>query len=150
MTEKTKRPTGATKTVVSASAPAVATAPAKSVSAVKVAKPKAAKTVATKPAKITNPAPTPEKVAPIVPTVKEVKGEKHKKPKMIRDSFTMLESDYAQIAALKERCVKAGVSAKKSEVLRAALKCLASVSDLELTKAISDLDVIKTGRPAKG
>ena len=55
---------------------------------------------------------------------KGIKQEKHKKPKLVRDSFSMPEADYAQIGALKERCLKAGVSAKKSEVLRAALKCL--------------------------
>lgn len=88
------------------------------------------------------------KAAPDIPSDKAAKGEKHKKEKMVRDSFNMPESDYAQIAALKERCLKAGVSAKKSEVLRAALKCLSSLSDKALTKAIADLEVIKTGRPA--
>lgn len=67
----------------------------------------------------------------------------------MRDSFTMPEIDYAHISALKERCLKAGVSAKKSEVLRAALKCLSNLSDKALTKAITDLEAIKTGRPAK-
>ncbi len=90
-----------------------------------------------------------KKIDPVVPTVKSVKGEKHKKPKMVRDSFTMPEGDYAHIAALKERCLKAGVSAKKSELLRAALNCLARLSDKALSKAITDLEVIKTGRPAK-
>lgn len=92
---------------------------------------------------------TVKKVAPIVPSATEVKGEKHKKQKLIRDSFTMPESDYAQIATLKARCLKAGISAKKSEVLRAALNCLAAHSDVELTKVLSGLAVIKTGRPAK-
>lgn len=67
----------------------------------------------------------------------------------IRDSFTLPESDYAHIAALKERCLKVGVSAKKSEVLRAALNCLSNLSGKALTKAIAELKVIKTGRPAK-
>src|ERR1017187_4435057 len=62
-----------------------------------------------------------EKVEPIVPPAKPAKEKKSKKVKMVRDSFTMPQDDYAHIAALKERCLKAGVSAKKSEVLRAAL-----------------------------
>jgi hypothetical protein len=94
----------------------------------------------------------PKKVAttmtPAIPLGKAVKGEKKKK-KMVRDSFNMPESDYAYIAALKKRCIKAGKSAKKSEVLRAALKCLAGLSDTALVKAIADLEPIKTGRPAK-
>jgi len=89
------------------------------------------------------------KVPPIIPPAPEVKVVKQKKQKMIRDSFTMPEIEYAAISELKARCLKSGVSAKKSEVLRAALKSLASLSNLELTKIISDLDVIKTGRPAK-
>lgn len=94
-------------------------------------------------------APVVVKEAPIAPAEKAAKGEKHKKQKMVRDSFTMPEMDYAQIAALKERCLKAGVSAKKSEVLRAALKCLSNLSDKALTKAVADLEPIKTGRPTK-
>ena len=89
------------------------------------------------------------KVAPIIHSDKTSKREKHKKQKMVRDSFTMPESDYAHIAALKDRCLKAGVSAKKSEVLRAALNCLSNLSDQALTKAIADLETIKIGRPAK-
>lgn len=89
--------------------------------------------------------------ASIVPSDKASKKEKegHKKQKMVRDSFTMPMSDYAHIAAIKNRCLKAGVSAKKSEVLRAALHRLSNLSDSTLTKAIADLKIIKTGRPTK-
>lgn len=95
-------------------------------------------------------APKPEVViTPIIVSDSSSKAEKPKKLKMIRDSFTMPESDYAHIAALKERCLKAGIGVKKSEVLRAALNCLSKLSDKALTKAITDLEAIKTGRPAK-
>jgi hypothetical protein len=47
----------------------------------------------------------------------------------VRDSFTMPENEYAVIAALKKRCVVAGVPAKKSEILRAAIANLAKLSD---------------------
>lgn len=89
------------------------------------------------------------KAAPVSPSDQQSKGEKKKRQKMVRDSFNMPESDYAHIAALKKRCLKAGTSAKKSEVLRAALKCLSGLSDLALTKAISELEPVKTGRPSK-
>ena len=89
------------------------------------------------------------KAPPTIPSAPQAKVAKHKKQKMIRDSFTMPEIEYAAISELKARCLKSGVSAKKSEVFRAALKSLASLSDLKLTKMISGLDVIKTGRPAK-
>ena len=125
MTEKSKLPTKSTKSTAKA-VPKAAAPESKTVKAAKA-----------------------PKVAPIIPTVKDIKVEKHKKQKMVRDSFTMPEGDYARIAALKERCIKAGVSAKRSEVLRAALKCLSNLSDKELTKAITDIEIIKTGRPAK-
>ena len=91
------------------------------------------------------------KPAPLVAeTAKTGKPVKAKKPKLVRDSFTMPESEYALIAALKKRCLAAGVSAKKSEILRAAVANLAKLSDASVVSALRRLDVIKTGRPAKG
>jgi len=78
------------------------------------------------------------------------KPAKAKKVKLVRDSFTMPETEYALIAALKKRCLDAGVSAKKSEILRAAVAGLAKLSDASVLAAIRRLEVIKTGRPAKG
>ncbi|MGA7181630.1 MAG: hypothetical protein WBX11_18885 [Thiobacillaceae bacterium] len=78
------------------------------------------------------------------------KPGKVKKPKLVRDSFTMPKGEYAVIPMLKERCLKAGVPAKKSEILRAAIANLAKLSDASLAAAIQHLDVVKTGRPAKG
>lgn len=89
------------------------------------------------------------KVDPIIPSTKSIKGEKTRKHKVVRDSFTMPHEDYANISTIKERCIKAGVSVKKSEVLRAALATLSKLSDANLVKAIGQLEAIKTGRPAK-
>jgi hypothetical protein len=72
-----------------------------------------------------------------------------KKPKLLRDSFTFPEADYALIAALKQRALAAGCEAKKSEVLRAALVVLSGVSEQELVNAINGIDKLKPGRPAK-
>ena len=77
------------------------------------------------------------------------KPAKAKKAKLIRDSFTMPDLEYALIAALKKRCLDAGVSAKKSEILRAAVANLAKLSDASVVAAVRRLEVIKTGRPAK-
>jgi len=91
---------------------------------------------------------TPEnKVESTIKKPKPAKQERHKKPKVVRDSFTMPEDEYAHIAAIKARCLKGGVSAKKSEVLRAALIAFENFSDSELLQAISKLPTIKTGRP---
>jgi hypothetical protein len=75
---------------------------------------------------------------------------KGKKAKLVRDSFTMPEGEYALIATLKKRCLHAGVSAKKSEILRAAVANLARLGDSSVVAAVRRLEVIKTGRPAKG
>ena len=124
-----KRPLAATKTKMTAAAktvtPAAAKKPMPVNKAVAKAAPVAAKQAAAKPGKV-------------------------KKPKLVRDSFTMPEGEYELIAALKKRCLNAGVPAKKSEILRAAIANLAMLSDTSLLGAIGRLAVIKTGRPAKG
>lgn len=72
-----------------------------------------------------------------------------KKPKLIRDSFTIPEVDYALFAAIKQRALGAGIEVKKAEILRAALAALAKLDDAELAKAIGLVERIKTGRPKK-
>jgi hypothetical protein len=97
------------------------------------------------------------KKRPAAPTQKKpvvkapAKKAKHanKKQKTIRDSFNMPADDYALIGALKVRAVASGREAKKSELLRAGLQVLASMSDVEFAKAIGAVAAIKTGRPVK-
>jgi hypothetical protein len=79
----------------------------------------------------------------------EVKVPRVKKEKVVRDSFTMPKSDYEKIAALKQKCLDAGVSVKKSELLRAGLLLLESAASKRLLAAISAVETVKTGRPAK-
>ncbi len=75
------------------------------------------------------------------------KVDKPKKPKLVRDSFTMPKAEYAAIDALKQRAAKLGQSPKKSEVLRAGIMLLASLSDAALLTALGHVPAIKTGRP---
>ena len=86
----------------------------------------------------------------VAETHKKGKSAKGKKPKLVRDSFTMPGGEYALIAMLKKRCLNAGVAAKKSEILRAAVANLAKLSDASVVAAVRRLNVIKTGRPIKG
>jgi hypothetical protein len=86
--------------------------------------------------------------APAAPTA-EVKAKRVKKEKVVRDSFTMPKSDYEKISALKQRCLDASVSVKKSELLRAGLLLLESAPSKQLLAAISAVETVKTGRPAK-
>lgn len=78
------------------------------------------------------------------------KGAKPKKSKLVRDSFTMPESEYGLLAAVKKRCVAKGVAVKKSEILRAAIASFAAQSDTAVMAAVKALAVIKTGRKPKG
>lgn len=91
-----------------------------------VAKPAAAKPVAAKPTKV---------------------EAKPKKPKLVRDSFTIPKDEYAGIDTLKERSVALGRPAKKSELLRAGLMALLALSPNALHAALEAVPTIKTGRP---
>lgn len=68
--------------------------------------------------------------------------------RVIRDSFTIPGDEYELISRIKKRCMKAGVSANKSEVLRAGLAALDAMPDRELAKVFEGLARVKTGRPA--
>jgi hypothetical protein len=83
-------------------------------------------------------------------STKADKNAKPKKAKLVRDSFTMPESEHDLIAAVKKRCVAKGLAVKKSEVLRAAIIGFAAQSDAAVMVALQALEVLKTGRPLKG
>lgn len=110
---------------------APATAPAQPASSVPASKPAASKVAA--------------------PSV-ESKATDKKKPvkiKLVRDSYTIPEDEYALLAALKARALKHGTEIKKSELLRAGLQLLAVLDDIQLLEAAKRVERIKTGRPAK-
>lgn len=102
------------------------------------------------------------RAAPAVPTQKRLpvttgrvatadlspKPEKPKKPKLVRDSFTIPKSEYAVLESLKQRAAKAGALAKKSEILRAGIKALSAMDDAAFRAAMGAVPAIKTGRPA--
>jgi len=103
------------------------------------------------------PRPVVKKAVP-APAVKEAKVEKEpklakavKKPKLkvVRDSFTMPQSEYQKIAEIKALCLKAGLPVKKSEVLRAGLQALSAMAEAQMLNTLNGLDKIKTGRPNK-
>lgn len=68
--------------------------------------------------------------------------------RVIRDSFTIPGDEYELIMRIKKRCMKAGVSANKSEVLRAGLAALDAMPERELARLFQSLVRVKTGRPA--
>jgi hypothetical protein len=70
--------------------------------------------------------------------------------KLVRDSFTAPEADYALIDVLKQRALQAQRAAKKSELIRAGLRVLAGLSAKALVAQLNQLEAVKTGRPKKG
>ena len=85
--------------------------------------------------------------AAVTKTAKPVKAVKVKKPKLVRDSFTIPKDEYVVIEGLKMRAGKLGQAVKKSELLRAGVKALAAMSDIQFKAALSNVPTIKTGRP---
>ena len=79
----------------------------------------------------------------------EVVAEKVKKAKLVRDSFTMPESEYAALGAVKKACLKAGVEVKKSQLLRIGVALLSKTDVPALKKLIAGLAPLKAGRPKK-
>lgn len=89
------------------------------------------------------------KPAPATPAKADKKKDKAEKVKVVRDSFTIPKTEYAQIAAMKKRAMELGLEVKKSELIRAGLLLLAATSEAAFRKALSQVPTLKTGRPGK-
>lgn len=77
------------------------------------------------------------------------KADKARKPKLVRDSFTIPKSEYTVLEELKLRAANLGRPAKKSEVLRAGVMALAAMGDAAFLASVTGVPTVKTGRPAK-
>lgn len=135
----------ATKPV--AKEPAAAAKPAAKAASRLPAKPaaKAASKPSAKPVPKATPKPTVKRAA----SQKSEKELKEKKPKLVRDSFTIPKAEYTILDELKNRAGKLGSSVKKSELIRAGIKALAAMSDANYLGAMKVVPTIKTGRPSK-
>lgn len=72
-----------------------------------------------------------------------------KKPKLVRDSFTMPKDEYQAIETLKMRSTGLKRSTKKSELLRAGIMALSAMSDKDFTAILAKVPTLKTGRPSQ-
>jgi len=88
--------------------------------------------------------------APIPAGKKATKPSPKVRPQLVRDSFTMPEVDFAFIATLKSRALDARRAAKKSELLRAGRRLLATLDSKARVAGLDQLEPVKTGRPRKG
>jgi hypothetical protein len=89
-------------------------------------------------------------VAPALAQEDAAKKPHKQRAKLVRDSFTMPEADFALIATLKGRALAAHREAKKSELLRAGLHALMALDGGTLVAALRRLQPLKVGRPKKG
>ena len=111
--------------------------------------------VAKAPARATPPVPTTAKPKLDKPTLAGVAtqaatksvGTVSPKAKLVRDSFTMPQKDFALIAILKDRALGFKRPTKKSELLRAGLHALAVLNASALRTALESLTPLPTGRP---
>jgi hypothetical protein len=71
-----------------------------------------------------------------------------KKPKLVRDSFTMPKDEYQAIDSLKERSTQLKRSTKKSELLRAGIMALSAMDDTHFLAILAKVPALKTGRPS--
>ncbi len=155
MSRKNTTPAAASKPRKAAAARPVSTPPAP---ASTTRAPKAAKTTRQR----ATPTPQPSVPAKLdtasaaatkPPSAKPEKAPKKKaatpRPRLVRDSFTMPQDDFALIAALKGRALSAHRHAKKSELLRAGLQALAAMDAQALVASLERLQPIQMGRPKK-
>lgn len=74
---------------------------------------------------------------------------KARKPKLVRDSFTMPEDEYRLLGEIKKNCLRDGFEVKKSELLRIGVAMIREASMAELKEKLAALVPLKTGRPKK-
>jgi hypothetical protein len=155
VTKASKTNTASPKPVAKPAAKAAVKPAAKKAAAkpaVKLAAAKPAPAKAAKPAKAVKPAKLAKAAAPKAAAKPAAKPAADKAPraKLVRDSFTMPDFDFALIDELKARAMAAKRHAKKSELLRAGLQALAALAPAQLLQALERLAPVKTGRPKKG
>jgi len=112
------------------------TAPRKATAAPKKTTNKATGAVKRAPAK-------PAAKAPPKPAPVEVKV----KHKLVRDSFTIPKTEYVVLESLKVRAADLKRPTKKSELIRAGIAVLKTMSDKEFLAAVNGVQSLKTGRP---
>ncbi|QGZ43325.1 hypothetical protein GO485_26240 [Pseudoduganella flava] len=102
---------------------------------------------AAKPA--TKAAAKPAKAAKPVEKATDILKEKPRKERLVRDSFTMPEAEYAVLGQVKKACLKAGFEIKKSELLRIGVALISQIDMATLQNVLASLPQLKTGRPKK-
>ena len=74
-------------------------------------------------------------------------SKKPKKPKLVRDSFTIPADEYQILTTVKKQLIAEGFEVKKTEVLRIALALLSKTKDSTVKRHLNSLQKLKVGRP---
>ena len=80
---------------------------------------------------------------------KHAKSTKPTKIKLVHDSFSMPEGEYALLGQVKKACSTAGIKLKKSELIRIAIGQLSKMSNAKIAAAKSSLTELKPSRSKK-
>lgn len=86
-------------------------------------------------------------VAASVPGSRSAKKESIGDSAIIRETFSMPPSDSDLIDQLRQRSAAQGVMLNRSEILRAGLAALSTLSDAKLVEIANQVPKMKTGRP---
>jgi hypothetical protein len=127
-----------TKTPRTAAARSKAGAAQGSAPAQKKAKPKAAPAAAKKNTKASA-QPTKADQPKAKARAASPKDARPRKPKIVRDSFSIPKDEYAVLEELKARAARLGRPAKKSEVVRAGVRALAALGDAAFLASVGAL-----------
>lgn len=145
--------TTATKTAAKPAAAKPAAPKAVAKPAPKAAAKPASRATTAKPAPKAAPKAAPKPAAPKAaakPKTAAVEAKvKAPKEKLVRDSFTMPEAEYAVLGQVKKTALKAGFEVKKSELLRVGVALISQIDLATLKKVLASLPQLKTGRPKK-
>lgn len=92
-------------------------------------------------------APLANKITASVPVSRATKKESVGDSAIIRETFSMPPSDSDLIDQLRQRSAAQGVMLNRSEILRAGLAALSTLSDAKLVEIGNQVPKMKTGRP---
>lgn len=68
------------------------------------------------------------------------------KPRVVRDTYSMMQSDYDLIRSLRKRCMMMGIDCTHSEIVRASIQHIANnMSEEEIEKMLGAITKLKPG-----
>ncbi len=75
--------------------------------------------------------------------------KKQKKPKLVRDSFTIPADEYQILSVVKKQLTSEGLEVRKTEIVRIGLQLVSKLKTVSLKRRLNSLQKLKVGRPNK-